>query len=202
MTEQEVNILIAQAQAHDENAMEELLRQFKSKVTAISREYFLLGADGDDLSQEGMIGLFKAIMIYDQTKNHNFGAFASLCIHRHLQNAVKLATRKKNGPLNNYLPISHFDGSSFTDDDEKLKLVLADDKSNVEENFLLQEKNSNLTKSLHQLCEGEQLEILLLYLDGLSYLDIANKLKISTKKVDNTIQAIKRKIKVQNLKND
>ena len=99
--------LILKAKNHDQNAMDQLLQRFKSKVIAISREYFLIGADFDDLIQEGMIGLYRAINVYDPNKNHNFSAFASLCIHRQLQNAVKNANRKKNSPLNSYLPIEY-----------------------------------------------------------------------------------------------
>ena len=80
-----IDELIIKAKNNDENAMEQLLQRFKSKVTAISREYFLVGADFDDLIQEGMIGLYKAINVYNPNKNHNFSAFASLCIHRQLQ---------------------------------------------------------------------------------------------------------------------
>ena len=118
--------LIKLAKNHDEQAMDELLGMFKPKVIAISREYFLVGAEFDDLIQEGMIGLYKAIGIYDETKNHNFSAFASLCIHRQLQNAVKNANRKKNNPLNTYLPIKYFDGSSSSDEDNVLKLVIVE----------------------------------------------------------------------------
>ena len=81
MQEIEISNLIKLAKQHDEDAMENLLRLFKPKVTAISREYFLIGAEFDDLIQEGMIGLYKAISVYEETRNHSFGAFASLCIH-------------------------------------------------------------------------------------------------------------------------
>ena len=99
MKDLELTNLIAEAKNHNEDAMEQLMREFKPKVIAISREYFLIGADFDDLIQEGMIGLYKAIRVYDETKNHNFSAFASLCIHRQIQNAVKNANRKKNNPF-------------------------------------------------------------------------------------------------------
>ena len=80
MEELKINQLVVQAKLHNESAMEELLTFFKPKVIAISREYFLIGADFDDLIQEGMIGLYKAIGVYEANKNHSFSAFASLCI--------------------------------------------------------------------------------------------------------------------------
>ena len=91
MEEIEIVELINETKQHNDQAMEKLLQFFKPKVTAISREYFLVGGDFDDIIQEGMIGLYKAISIYDGNKNHNFKAFASLCIHRQIQNAVKNA---------------------------------------------------------------------------------------------------------------
>ena len=134
MTDLEQEELIIKAKNHDEQAMDELLQSFKPKVIAISREYFLLGADFDDLIQEGMIGLYKAINVYDTEKNHNFGAFASLCIHRQLQNAVKIANRKKNSPLNTYVPIKYYDGLGSNED--KTNLVIVDDLSDIEQNYI------------------------------------------------------------------
>ena len=95
LDEIKINNLIIRAKNQDEQAIDELFSLFKSKVNAISREYFLIGADSDDLIQEGMIGLYKAISSYNPEINHSFGAFASLCIHRQLQNAVKNANMKK-----------------------------------------------------------------------------------------------------------
>ena len=128
MQEEKINQLVKLSKNNDTKATEELLTLFKSKVTAICREYFLIGAEFDDLLQEGMIGLYKAIGVYDETKNHSFSAFASLCIHRQLQNAVKNANRKKNSPLNSYVPIKYYDGTRDTDDDGITNLVIVDDK--------------------------------------------------------------------------
>ena len=79
---------------------------------------------------------------YDETKNKNFSAFASLCIHRQLQNAVKNANRKKNSPLNSYLPIKYYDGTTSSDEDSVLKLVIVDDNSNIEQNYIDNEMNT------------------------------------------------------------
>ena len=187
--------LIKLAKNHDEQAMDELLGMFKPKVIAISREYFLVGAEFDDLIQEGMIGLYKAIGIYDETKNHNFSAFASLCIHRQLQNAVKNANRKKNNPLNTYLPIKYFDGSSSSDEDNVLKLVIVDDNSNIEQNYIDKEINTIMMSKVKEILTDEQFSILKLFLNGDSYSDIAKRSGITTKQVDNMLQTIKKKLR-------
>lgn len=195
MEEKQIVNLIKLAKNHDEEAMDELLGYFKPKVIAISREYFLIGAEFDDLIQEGMIGLYKAIGVYDETKNHSFSAFASLCIHRQLQNAVKNANRKKNSPLNSYLPIKYFDGSSSSDEDNILKLVIVDDNSNIEKNYIDKELNTIVISKVKDMLTEEQFKILKLFLNGDSYSDIANIMQISTKQVDNMLQAIKKKLR-------
>ena len=195
MNEELISALIIKAKNHDGEAMEELLQHFKPKVIAISREYFLVGAEFDDLLQEGMIGLYKAIGVYDPTKNHSFSAFASLCIHRQLQNAVKNANRKKNNPLNSYLPIKHYDGSTSSDDDSVLKLVIVDDNSNIEQNYIDQEMNTIVISKVKDILTNEQFNILKQFLNGESYTIIAQNFHLTTKQVDNTLQAIKKKLK-------
>lgn len=195
MEETELIQEIKRAQAHDEEAMENLLRIFKPKVIAISREYFLIGADFDDLLQEGMIGLYKAINIYDPDKNHNFSAFASLCIHRQLQNAVKNANRKKNAPLNSYVPIKYFDGSNTSDDDKVNKLVIVDDDSDIEKNYIDKEMNAIVISKVRNLLSELQFKVLKMFINGESYETMANSLGISKKKVDNLIRAIKKKLR-------
>ena len=195
MEEFEISNLIKSAKQHDEEAMENLLREFKPKVIAISREYFLVGAEFDDLIQEGMIGLYKAIRVYDETKNNNFKAFASLCIHRQIQNAVKNANRKKNSPLNAYVPIKYYDGSNTSEEDNVLRLVIADETSDIEQNYIDKEINTIVISKVKDILTNEQFKILKLFMNGDSYSSIAEVLNLSTKKVDNTLQAIKKKLK-------
>ncbi len=195
MTEQVIENLIIKAKHQDQEAMEELLQYFKPKVIAISREYFLIGAEFDDLIQEGMIGLYKAIGVYDGNKNHSFSAFASLCIHRQLQNAVKNANRKKNNPLNAYLPINRYDGSTTSEEDNVLKLVIVDDNSNVEQNFIDKEINTIVISKVKDILTEEQFKILRQFLNGDSYKFIASNNNISEKQVDNMLQAIKKKLR-------
>jgi len=195
LQEEKINKLIKLSKNNDAKATEELLTIFKSKVTAISREYFLIGAEFDDLIQEGMIGLYKAINVYDETKNHNFSAFASLCIHRQLQNAVKNANRKKNNPLNSYVPIKYFDGTRDTDDDGITNLVIVDDTSNIEQNYIDKELKAIVISKVKEILSDQQYLILKMFLNGESYVKIAKTFDISTKQVDNMLQAIKKKLK-------
>lgn len=195
MEDRELIEKIKRAQAHDNEAMEDLLRIYKPKVIAISREYFLIGADFDDLIQEGMIGLYKAINIYDDQKNHNFSAFASLCIHRQMQNAVKNANRKKNAPLNSYVPIKYYDGSNTSDDDKINKLVIVDDTSDIEKNYIDKEMNAIMISKTQDILTDTQFRVLQMFIRGESYEKIAQSLGVSQKKVDNLLQAIKKKLR-------
>lgn len=195
MDEKIISNLIKKAKNHDEEAIEELFSIFKPKVIAISREYFLIGAEFDDLLQEGMIGLYKAIGVYDESKNHSFSAFASLCIHRQLQNAVKNANRKKNSPLNSYVPIKYYDGSSSSEEDNVLKLVIVDDNSDIEQNYIDKELNTIVISKVKDILTDEQFNILKQFLNGDSYNLIAQNAGMSTKQVDNALQAIKKKLK-------
>ena len=190
-----IDELIIKAKNNDENAMEQLLQRFKSKVTAISREYFLVGADFDDLIQEGMIGLYKAINVYDPNKNHNFSAFASLCIHRQLQNAVKNANRKKNSPLNSYLPIEYYGGVKTDADDSFSKLIIVDDNSDFEKQFIDNEMNAIMISKVKNILTVVQFKLLKMFLNGESYINMAKSLNISTKQVDNMLQSIKKKLR-------
>lgn len=195
MVELELSDLIKRAQNHDEVSMEILFRNFKPKVTAIAREYFLIGADGDDLVQEGMIGLFKAINIYNAEKNRNFGAFASLCIHRALQNAVKNANRKKNSPLNSYLSINVNGEVDTPNFEESVKLIIVDDEADIERDFLDKEMHSVMIDRVKDLLTHEQFDILDMFLKGESYIRMSKTAELSLKQVDNAIQAIKKKLR-------
>lgn len=189
----QINEIVLKAKSGDFESMEYILKFFKPKVTAICREYFLLGADFDDLIQEGMIGLYKAIVGFNENKNDNFSSFASMCIHHQIQNAVKIANSKKNLPLNDYISISI--QGSFSENDDEPKLILQASDKCAEQLSLDKESENSLHKKLKQVLTSEQYGILLMYLNGYSYGEIASKHAITTKKVDNNIQAIKRKLK-------
>ena len=190
----QINEIVVKAKNGDMQSMEYILQYFKPKVTAISREYFLLGADFDDLSQEGMIGLYKAIVGFNEDKNDNFASFATMCIHHQIQNAVKIASNKKNQPLNEYISISVEGG--FVENGDEPKIILPAKDKGAEQLTIDKEHEKNLHKKLKQVLTLEQYSVLLMYLNGYSYTEIANKHNITNKKVDNDIQAIKRKLRI------
>lgn len=190
----QINDVVIKAKNGDFESMEYILQSFKPKVTAICREYFLLGADFDDLNQEGMIGLYKAIVGFNGDKNNNFSSFATMCIHHQIQNAVKVANSKKNQPLNDYISIS-VEGE-FNKDEDSPKIILQANDKGAEQLSLDKESENSLHQKLKQVLTNDQYGILLMYLNGYSYVEIATKYNISNKKVDNNIQAIKRKLRI------
>ena len=189
----QINEVVTRAQKGDFESMEHILKVFKPKVTAICREYFLFGADFDDLIQEGMIGLYKAVVAYNPDKNISFSSFATMCIHHQVQNAVKVASSKKNHPLNDYVSISIEGGFSADDDGPKIMLQAPD--KGAEQLTIDKEREKILHQKLKQLLTTEQYDILLMYLHGYTYVQMAQRYNITTKKVDNNIQAIKRKLR-------
>lgn len=189
----QINEVVTKAQQGDFESMEYILQSFKPKVIAICREYFLLGADSDDLNQEGMIGLYRAIVGFNSSKNDNFNSFATMCIHHQIQNAVKTAGSKRNQPLNDYVSISVEGG--FNQDNEGPKIILQANDKGAEQLSLDKEHEKTLYQKLKQVLTFEQYGILLMYLNGYSYSEIAKKFDITNKKVDNNIQAIKRKLR-------
>lgn len=190
--------LIEKAKLGDIESMEDILQFFKPKVNAICREYFLIGADFDDILQEGMIGLYKAVQNYDKGKNDNFARFASMCIHRQIQSAVKIANAKKNLPLNDYFSINE-EGAIESDNERTAQIILVTKDRIVEKISLQKEKNSYIINKIKELLNPEQYKILILYLNGYSYGEIAEFSSLTVKKVDNTIQTIKKKLKKLNL---
>lgn len=190
----QINEIVAKAKQGDFESMEYILQFFKPKVTAICREYFLLGADFDDLLQEGMIGLYKSIIAFNESKNDKFSTFASMCIHHQIQNAVKVAGSKKNQPLNDYVSIN-IEGK-FSDQADSPKIILQALDKGAEQVSLDNESAKLLYQKVKTALTNEQYSILLMYLNGYSYSEIAKTNDITTKKVDNIIQAIKRKLKI------
>ena len=190
----QINEVVAKAKQGDFESMEYILQFFKPKVTAICREYFLLGADFDDLLQEGMIGLYKSIMGFNESKTDKFSSFASMCIHHQIQNAVKVASSKKNQPLNDYVSIN-IEGK-FSEQADGPKIILQAPDKGAEQMSLDNESAKLLYQKVKNALTNEQYNILLMYLNGYSYSEIASTNNITSKKVDNIIQAIKRKLKL------
>jgi RNA polymerase sporulation-specific sigma factor len=171
-----------------------LLTRYRSFVRAKARSYFLVGGDEQDVVQEGMIGLFKAIRDYDSAEQMSFRGFAELCVTRQLITAVKSATRFKHGPLNTYVSFSRTVG-----DDDEGERVLADvlpasPQDDPAERLTSAERVRDLQAYVDDALSDLEVEVLRMYVEGRSYVEIAEILSRRTKSVDNALQRIKRKI--------
>lgn len=167
--------------------MDLLLNRYKSLVRAQSRMRFLIGGDEEDLIQEGMIGLYKAVRDYDESRGASFKTFATLCISRQMAKAVETSGREKNRPLNSSVALT----------DEEWESQMKDEINSPEAIVLNQEsENELLTKIKKSLSPMEQ-RVLDLYLTGADYREIAEKIHKTPKSIDNTLQRIRRK----NIKN-
>ncbi|WP_155220402.1 RNA polymerase sporulation sigma factor SigH [Terrilactibacillus tamarindi] len=177
----------------DIHALEYLIFKYKNFVRAKAKSYFLIGADREDIIQEGMIGLYKAIRDFKGDKLSSFKAFAELCITRQIITAVKTATRQKHIPLNSYVSLDKpiFDEES----DRTLMDVICGPKvTNPEELFINQEEFADIEDKLSELLSDLEQKVLKLYLDGRSYQEISLDLKRHVKSIDNALQRIKRKL--------
>lgn len=174
-------------------ALECLLEKYKNLVKSRSRPYFLIGADREDIIQEGMIGLYKAIRDYDTEKYTNFKAFAEMCITRQIITAIKTATRRKHMPLNSYVSLSH---PVFDEESDKTLLDTITEHSclDPEEIIINKENYNSIGKRITKLLSPKEMEILTVYLQGKSYQEISEQLGISHKSIDNALQRVKRKL--------
>ena len=177
----------------DKNATELLLSRYKNAVRSKARMYFLVGADRDDIVQEGMIGLFKAIRDFDNSKLASFKSFAELCVRRQIITAVKTATRKKHLPLNNYISLSK---PAFDDEgDGTLSDFLAELKdSDPESLFIWKENAAIISEKMNEVLSKLEREVLGMYLEGKSYQEIAKIMQRPPKSIDNALQRIKKKL--------
>lgn len=190
MTDEEV---IVYAQAGCTLAQDHLLQKYQYFARAKSRIYFLTGGDQDDIMQEGMIGLFKAVRDYRLDRDTSFRSFADLCITRQIITAVKTATRQKHGPLNTYVSLDK--PVSDEEADRSLIDVLAAAKvPNPEDIFINQEDYESVSSYMASLMSPLEREVLEMYLEGHSYQEIADRLNKQIKAIDNAIQRIKKKL--------
>lgn len=187
--------LVERSHAGDARADETLCERYKNIVRIKARPYFLIGADREDLVQEGMIGLYKAIRDYTPDHNAVFRSFAEMCIVRQLISAIKRATRKKHAPLNTYVSLY---GSTFAEEDNRERPLL-DTMAMVrtespEDAFISKESTEHILGSIEKLLTPLEKQVLDLFMDGYSYQQIAAALSRGTKTVDNALQRIKRKL--------
>ena len=177
----------------DVSAEEYLLDKYKNFVRSKARSYFLVGADHEDIVQEGMIGLYKAIRDYRPDKLSSFRAFAELCITRQIITAIKTATRQKHIPLNNYVSLNKplYDEES---DRTLLDVIVEGRISDPEELIINMENVGNIRSKINEVLSGLEQEVLNAYLDGKSYQEIAEALGRHVKSIDNALQRVKRKL--------
>ena len=174
-------------------AQEYLFNKYKNFVRSKARSYFLIGADHEDIVQEGMIGLFKAIRDYQAERLSSFRAFAELCITRQIITAIKTATRQKHVPLNSYVSLNKpiYDEES----DRTLMDVIVEGRAqNPEELIIGRENLVSFRDQVDRVLSGLEQDVLNAYLDGKSYQEIADKLGRHVKSIDNALQRVKRKM--------
>jgi RNA polymerase sporulation-specific sigma factor len=187
--------LVLKARNGSQDALDGLMRRYAGFVRLKASSYFLAGGDGDDLVQEGMIGLFKAVRDFRPDKETSFRSFAELCVTRQIITAIKTATRYKHAPLNTYVSFSHTPAGQESDGDCTLGDALPgpavhDPSVCVISTEELQSLVLSLGSGLSQL----ESEALRLYLEGNSYEQMADELACDTKTIDNALQRVKRKI--------
>lgn len=185
--------MVHYARLGDNDALEYLLEKYKNLVRSKVRSYFLIGADRDDIMQEGMIGLYKAIRDFKPDKQSGFRAFAELCVTRQIITAIKTATRQKHIPLNSYVSLNKpiYDEES----DRTLMDVISGAKvTNPEDMIINQEDFNHIEEKIGELLSDFEWEVLTAYLQGRSYQEIAEKLDRRVKSIDNALQRVKKKL--------
>lgn len=185
--------IVAQAKSGNNRAQEYLISKYENFVKAKAKSYFLIGADKEDIYQEGMIGLYKAIRDFNPEKSTSFKAFAEICVIRQIITAIKTATRQKHIPLNTYVSLNK---PIYEEESERTLLdVLAGLKiTDPEELMISKEQINYIEGKISKVLSGLELEVLTSYLDGKSYQEIASDLERHSKSIDNALQRVKRKL--------
>lgn len=185
--------LVMLAKKGNTKAISILINKYKNFVRSRSKSYFIVGADKEDIVQEGLIGLFKAIRDYNPDKKTSFRAFAELCIMRQIITAIKTATRQKHLPLNSYVSLNK---PIFEDNGERVMAdVIASTRTcNPEEIYVALELTKSIKEKMKKYLSGLESKVLAEYLKGLSYYEVAKNIGKHIKSVDNALQRIKRKI--------
>lgn len=185
--------LIEMVHQGNTDALDFLITKYRLLVRAKARSYFLIGADKEDIVQEGMIGLYKAVRDFKGDKLASFRAFAELCITRQIITAIKTATRQKHIPLNSYVSL---DKPIFDEDSDRtlMDVLTGAIMDNPEELMIHREEFGYLEEKMSEILSELELQVLALYLDGQSYHEISAKLNRHVKSIDNALQRVKRKL--------
>ena len=190
-------LLLEQAARGDSLAVDRLLTRYKNLVRRKASMMFMAGADTEDVIQEGMIGLYKAIRDYDPSRQASFRSFAELCITRQLITAIKSATRQKHSPLNSYVSLSR--SATVEDEGDRVlaDILAAREVCDPAEIVISAWETVSIREGFLQVLSPFETEVLRLYVDGKSYQEVAESLDRGVKSVDNALQRIKRKIEFQ-----
>ncbi|MGB9840612.1 RNA polymerase sporulation sigma factor SigH [Thermovenabulum sp.] len=185
--------VVYEARSGSREALEYLINKYKNFVKSKARSYFLIGADKEDIIQEGMIGLYKAIRDFNPDKLTSFRAFAELCITRQIITAIKTATRQKHIPLNSYVSLNK---PIYDEDSERTLMdVITEVKiTDPEELIISREEVADIEDKMGEILSKLEWEVLISYLNGKSYQEIARDLKRHVKSIDNALQRVKRKL--------
>ncbi len=183
--------LIVRYRGGEDAVMDYLLEKYKKLVKIKAKSMYLLGGDRDDLIQEGMIGLYKAIREYDDKKDANFETFASLVITRQLYAVIRTSTRKKHSPLNEAISLSEGDDTN----DESMPISLMDDAFNPEILYIDKENEEFIEDAIENVLSPFEREVLDMHLAGMKYTEIAKVLGREEKSTDNALQRIRNKLK-------
>ncbi|HCN56838.1 MAG TPA: RNA polymerase sporulation sigma factor SigH [Exiguobacterium sp.] len=186
--------LVEQAKVFDNSdALEFLIERYRNFVRAKARSYFLIGADREDIIQEGMIGLYKAVRDYRTDKLASFKGFAELCITRQMITAIKTATRQKHIPLNSYISL---DKPIYDDESERtlLDIITSTAPSDPQVLIVNREEYADIESKMDEILSDLERKVLALYLDGRTYQEISDDLDRHVKSIDNALQRVKKKL--------
>ncbi len=193
LTDEELLVKLKNGEDLAEN---ELFDRYKDLVVKISRGYFIVGGDIEDLVQEGMIGLYKAIKGYNGHKETSFKTFALLCIKHQIQTAIKRANTNKNKPLSSAVSLQSFTNGNSNETLDFLPMELVLDTTPAEK-IIDKENYQNLKKEIKKILSPLEYEVLKFYLQGFSYKEIAKNLNITEKSIDNSLSRIKTKLRAK-----
>lgn len=185
--------LIICVQRGSADALDFLITKYQSFVKMKARSYFMMGGDREDIIQEGMIGLYKAIRDFRDDRLSSFKAFAELCITRQIITAIKTATRQKHIPLNTSVSL---DKPVYDEESERtlLDVIASSELDDPEDLMIFKEDYVHMEEEINKVLSGLEKQVLSLYLDGQSYQEISDELNRQVKSVDNALQRIKRKL--------
>ena len=191
ITDEEVVTIVQEEQ--NEMAVSYIVNKYKNFVRAKARSYFLIGGDRDDIIQEGMIGLYKATRDFKHDRLSSFRAFAELCVTRQIITAIKTATRQKHMPLNSYISLNK---PVYTEESERtlLDMISCVRVTDPEELIISKEEFTDIEKNMGYLLSELEWHVLMGYLDGKTYQEMAGDMQRSIKSIDNALQRVKRKL--------